>query len=320
MDQISPATSYKLLGVQIASNGNSMGQTEALKNKCMKFQETFSQLQLDCNDIDLGYKCVATPSLNYGLAASNIGKETLQNIQKQLHNTILPKLGYNRHFPRSICYASPEYGGLGISNLYVEQSIAHINSLLGNIRAKNALGNLIIILLESYIMQSGIVGSPLINLTQHSYVDSPWIDTIRNFLSENNSTIYIKELNTLSTIREKDQSIMELAINHNLSPSNIKQINNCRLYLQITSLAEMCNSEGTQLLPCAIHGHRDDNNNAILWQISTSTLKWPQQSYPPIKCWKIWKKFMQQLTKPGTCYILKKPLGHWKHNTHQYRN
>lgn len=28
---------------------------------------------------------------------------------------------------------------------------------------------------------------------------------------------------------------------------------------------------------------------------------------------------MQHNIKPGTCYLLKEPLGYWKHQTHQHR-
>eukprot|EP00957_Ditylum_brightwellii_P023087 1741681-Ditylum_brightwellii.AAC.1 len=60
---------------------------------------------------------------------------------KPFVNAILPKLGFNRHSPREIIYASHEYGGFHFSPLYIEQGYSAVKHLLGHIREATLVGN-----------------------------------------------------------------------------------------------------------------------------------------------------------------------------------
>ena len=47
----------------------------------------------------------------------------------------LPKMGYNRHTARAIVYGAEEHGGIGVENLYAEQSIEQIKALVDQVNA-----------------------------------------------------------------------------------------------------------------------------------------------------------------------------------------
>ncbi len=66
---------------------------------------------------------------------------------------------------------------------------------------------------------------------------------------------------------------MEVISDFGLTPTQLRQINACRMYLQVTTLAEITDHMGTKLLPQAISS--DDDNLQQLQSISYSLLTWP---------------------------------------------
>jgi hypothetical protein len=80
--------------------------------------------------------------------------------------------------PRAVVYASKLQGGLGLLDLYTEQGNSQNKLIITVLHSRLYLSNSIIILLESFQVAAGIIGSPLVNTTLISYVDSPWIQSV----------------------------------------------------------------------------------------------------------------------------------------------
>jgi hypothetical protein len=61
------------------------------------------------------------PTIKYGLSATIIQKKWLEKSQSPLIYEILPKIGYNRHVPRALAYATTAKGGIGLQYINSEQ-------------------------------------------------------------------------------------------------------------------------------------------------------------------------------------------------------
>jgi len=70
------------------------------------------------------------PKLAYPLTATNFTKEQCYEIMKQAFTSTLPAMGINQHFPQAIVHGPRSHQGLDIPNLFMEQLIAHIVTLL----------------------------------------------------------------------------------------------------------------------------------------------------------------------------------------------
>jgi len=112
---------------------------------------------------------------------------------------------------------------------------------------------------------------------------------------------------------------MEAFDNISLTTSQMEQINACRMYLQVTTVAEITDHTGHSLLPQAVlqkpahalHGLHD---------ISTSTLTWPRVHCPTKASWKLWTTTMCNLfTGSESTLRLNTPLGEWTSTYMQYR-
>jgi hypothetical protein len=219
--------------------------------------------------------------------------------------------------PRTIVYASKRYGGLGILDLYSEQGLCQAQLMITHLRSESYLYNTILILLESFQITAGILGSPVANLVPTPYVDAPWIQSLRTFLQQINGQIHIPHLSVLKKLRKYDRAIMETALQENLSKSELESINACRLFLQVTTFAEITNDRGDQLLSQVTSKDLPNYKTPKLRDISQSRLKWPPQHLPPVKAWRIWRRFLKsQVTSQ---YKLRCPLGTWFTNYDEHR-
>jgi len=90
---------------------------------------------------------------------------------------------------------------------------------------------------------------------------------------------------TIPALRHNDVFIMEDIEDLELSVPQLEQINACRMYMKVTTLAEITDHTGTTLLPQTLLKHPDQHPQG-LQAISTLTLEWPHIHCPSKASWK----------------------------------
>jgi hypothetical protein len=310
IDEIKTTEPYKLLGIQMAPADNQKGNIKMLKEKIEKMITLTKTANLPPAEMETCLHSIILPTLKYGQSAMSIPKITILEIQKPLINIILPKIGYNRHTPRALVYASKKYGGLAIPNLYTEQGIAQVKYIIGAMRNKCETTDLIRALMETYNITTGTLEQPFQNHNIVRYIDSNWINSIISFLLTINGKIIIYDYKGIQKLRTNDEAIMEAATKSFCTTDQLKAINNCRIYLQVVTFAEITNVEGTHILTEAMQGSYDNHGIPDIFKYSKSLANWPVVTRPPEKAWRIWKKWLRTKVFPKT-NILKKPLLGW---------
>jgi hypothetical protein len=191
-----------------------------------------------------------------------------------------------------------------------EQGLAHAIFTIKHIRANTDTAKAITILLESFMLTAGITTSPLQDLTEYPYVESVWIQTLRNFLQHTNITISTPSICCPNLLRENHQAHMVILLRKQLTTPQLRFINDSRLWLQVTTIAEITNITGTEILSSAFHGTTDTTSIPLLWHTSRSQLNWPRVPRPDKKAWNLWKKSLHLITA-GKTTKLRTSLGGW---------
>jgi hypothetical protein len=168
---LSPSDSYKLLGVNMALDGNCIDQAHLIQSKCNKLARAFTRCKLTPEETTQGYFSIFLPAVKYGLDATSIPTPLLQKAQSIASRIILPKLGYNRHLPLPIVYAPTHFGGIGLQDLSTEQGLMHTTFLISHLRANSDVAKTLIILLETYMLVAGTIRSPLQDTKECSYIN-----------------------------------------------------------------------------------------------------------------------------------------------------
>jgi hypothetical protein len=98
-------------------------------NKVVKF---IKLLSIPNAEMHTCLNAVIMAILKYSQSAMKLGKADLREIQQPITHAILPKLGYNRHTPRALVYATKQVGGLGMMNWYTEQELSQIKYIIAS--------------------------------------------------------------------------------------------------------------------------------------------------------------------------------------------
>jgi hypothetical protein len=300
-------------------NGDSRPQALALQCKCEQLASAFAGCHLSPADVTQGYQSILIPGLRYGMSATTITQKQLRKSQQIISKVILPKLGYNRHMPRQVVYAPKHFGGIGLLDLSVEQGLAQLLFLLRNLRTKTDVTETIHTLIESYMIRAGTTKSPFDDTSIQAHIHAPWIQSLQSFLAHTDITITTPDISCNVIIRNEDKTIMALATRFTNNTNHLHAINSCRIWLQVTTLAEITEDSGSSILRTAIMGEIDTNGLPKLWNISTSLSHWPHQPRPPKRSWKIWQKMLQHFTSHDST-TLKQALGQWNTNWNKQRN
>jgi hypothetical protein len=104
----------------------------------------------------MAYNVFYMPSLGYGTSATILSKRDCEEIQRQVVNAILPKMGIARTAPRSVVFGTAQYGGLGLTHLAALQGHTCLQYLLGHLRCGDATGCLMQMLLEYTQLECGL--------------------------------------------------------------------------------------------------------------------------------------------------------------------
>jgi hypothetical protein len=88
------------------------------------------------------------PAVAYPLVATHFQEKDLNKIENKALMSFLPKIGYNFNTPRAVVYGPTECGGIGIKNLFVEQSVKQINAYIQHTRLDSPLGKIMHITMD----------------------------------------------------------------------------------------------------------------------------------------------------------------------------
>jgi hypothetical protein len=159
---------------------------------------------------------------------------------------------------------------------------------------------LLIALLDTIHLESGI-GQPILeNCRALDYIKWGWIPQIRDFLWHINGRI-IGATKKPTTYREKDTYLMDATYIDQIPRRDKIYIHQCRIYLQVATMSDIASSDGSR-----IHKAWYEPDSI---KPSCSTVRWPRQALPNRTAWKAWTRFLDSFcTVDGK---LKMPVGKW---------
>ena len=98
-----------------------------------------------------------------------------------------------------------------------------------------------------------------------------------------------------------------------IGSTELRRLNQCRLYLQVTLLSEISSSaNGVTILSNYVRGNKHANRRSLL--------TWPRQERPPHKAWQEWnKRLSQTFCTSRTGFRLRQPTTHGPSRDHNIK-
>ena len=293
----------EMLGVFLAPDGNEKQALQSLVNKTTVWTNFIISGGLDWFSTWQALRTTIHKSICYSLPALTLTTKELEEISKPLHAVALPRSGYSRTFPKKVLYGPKSLQGLGLENLLTEQYVPKVKAIIDFMYKNATSGNIVKNNIEVVKLEAGIPG-PLFSyewdLTFLNGLKS-WVAETKHFCWKN-AILFAERGTHLKTKCEKDELIMDVFLKYgNYSVAELRLLNRCRMYLQVTTLSDITTGDGKFLADGALQGSES---------YQTDNYDWPYQQKPPRAEWNAWAGEVRRHFAPIKDR-LSTPLGKW---------
>ena len=309
-----PNQAERYVGVRISPNGQMETEFEFRMDQARNLGYKLARIFMTRPEATLAYQSRWLSVLGFFAPITYFTRLQSAKIQTPIYQALLPKMGYNRHIPLSIRYGPDKYGGIGLTHVYTEQVVKHIQFLVGTLRQKTELSDTMVIVLSNTQLSVGTMDLFLnVEKKKISYIDGrSRTMSLWKMSNEFNITYDIDRVWKPTPQREGELTLMDLFLANRISRDGLRIMNECRNYLQVIYVSDITSADGKTILKWAIHPPNDLQNR--------SNLRWRYQPRPDDDKWITWRDILMRTIGVTTDYEniwhLKKPLGKWIHMDH----
>ncbi len=299
----------RTLGVRLAPDGNNNAEYAHLREEAIQWRNHMATATLSRAAADFSIRQVLLPKLRYPLVATTFTEAQCQAIMQPVLQQSLPALGVNRNYPRAVAHGPVIYQGLNLPNLYSEQLITHITTLLKyGSQNEDPTGTLIRACGETMRLEAGVSG-PLFHISPNlsvcmtdTWMSQCWHRCVQRGIFINT------DIQDFALPRQRDRPLMEVFLETGYRDKELALLNRCRMHLRVIFLSDICNGQGTAL-------------EKQLWEGTTPAdhhpYSWPK-SHPPTPAeWAQWQRALTRSLNLGRAQQLPVPLGKWLPNITQ---
>lgn len=303
----------KGLGVHMNFMGTFRFHASSMRKKFDGLARSLRQSHLSPGLSRAFYNSCYLPAAKYSLPVISLKDADLHKAQSKITASSLNALGYNQHYPHVVAFAPQKVFGCGLSDLRIEQGLAHLQSLLDFIGTGHKVGNVMLISLRHLQLEAGVS----FDLFQYPHREIPhltdcWLLHLRNFCSSYDISLRIRSNRIPHSARENDSFLMDHAISLGLTRQELVDVNLVRTFLQVTTVSDIATA-------CGKHIHR------LSWkchQIPDRKSKFTFARQPQTSSGQrgLWRKLMRSLLghpiSTDTLH-LRQPLGSWLTESNQ---
>jgi hypothetical protein len=241
--------------------------------------------------------------MGYSLPVSHLSFEQLNKLQQPIVPVVLSMMGFCSNTSRMLTFLCSFYGGLDFRNFRLEQGIGQITFIFRHLHTPGQVHDLLNITI-SWAQYCAGVGYPIFLYPDRllPHLDGHWLVNIREFLATIDGSLKLIHTHIPPLSRTGDLFLMEKACDSGrFSPAHLRKLNYCRLYLNVTTLSDVCNTAGTRFAVGILEGIRS---------IQQSSSKGPsaKQELPSNPTWAIWRRLLHLI---GDKHLLHQTLGPW---------
>lgn len=306
MSFLSPFEAHKTLGHYKEPAGSQQEQFRRLRTKSDSCTEFLWQCQMTHEESWTFYYACYLPSIGYPLSCSSLTFKQLDRVQRKAMGIIVAKCGYNRNTKKEILYGPLCYGGANFRHLYVQQGASRSSyHFLEALASRDSGGKpfaMCVGLDTKYSRNFMVYVARCNNSPSTSRIKMVGITP--NILGYHSSSNRSRSPGILSKQREHDSYLMDHILQQSgqFTPSQIRRLNYCRLYLQAVTMSDITDISGNKLDVSIRQGMPSEKSSTTQWLRVN-------QDRPSDAIWKLWKKAnLIWSTVEGK---LLQPLGKW---------
>ena len=303
IDQMECSTAMKMLGVWSCPAGDDSAHLEKVVGEKMKtwIQRTRNG-HLPTSYAWKSYLWKLWPGLRYGLATLGTSLVDIEQALVRQQYELLPLLGVNRNIRRQWRTIPRAFGGVGLLNLTIEQTIGWINMFLQHYGLDSVLSRKFKVSLEILQLEIGCAGCPLDErFAQYGHLATPcWMKSLWERLDHYNFKLNVR-YPRLTIPREGDMFLVKLFYQEGVRGTRLRRLNRCRIHLKTLFLSDLVSANGKSFLA-------PDETRFSVYPQRPSSFVFPREEPTP-EDWSTWYSFWRSFTGAG--WALTRSLGRW---------
>ena len=306
--------SHKILGSHQCPHTNQSKQTQVLTKNCNSFARALCNSHLTRREAWIMYHGIYIPSAGYPLPLCYYKEDDLAKIQGPAHRAFMTACGYAKSTKYAICFGPDYYGGAGFWHLYDIEGIGQIQQFMKHWRTPGQAHSHMRIAVSWLQYFLGTSKSFLTDTTTKlPHLQSDWYGALRRYLAACGSYFELDNDFVPPLQREHDAYLMEIAMaSGKFTKAELVILNQCRIYLQVVTVSDICNAAGTKILPSFLKGKLHSNQSKANWH----PFRHPR---PSSRCWEKWTRLMRLIYPHSNTRALRQRLGKWLHHPSSLR-
>ena len=312
MKALSAYTLYKRLGTILGICKKQDDQFEVQLAKATRLTRA-----LACSNVSEKYACIHwnscfIASIAFPLEVYHLTNKQLHDLQNKYILTVLNKMGFPRTYAHAIVFGPTTYGGISSIDLRIEQGIMIVTEIMRTLRTLRHGQDILRIFLKTFQHASGLSLTLLEYPDQRApHLEGHYYVYLRQFLAEHKMNLRCECVDRPKLERENDIFLMDAVCarsKEELSDAKVRTINDCKYYLEVKCLSDICSADGHYIITSVWDGNRSVTQ-------SQSRLEEILQDQPGNKEWAEWRKLLRSLCHAGSNQLIKS-LGKWTTTIH----
>lgn len=295
----------RTLGARLCPAGSDKAELAHRIDHGKKLRQRLQKAPTNKEETRIGFG-MYRQAVEYVLPTTCFTQPECLKIQRTFLPTFLSKMGIRRSTAEAIRSGPLRFGGMDEPEVWTVQGSGHDKMLIGSLRKDDVVGQTLNVELDLLQLQAGVSWDVLSRPgeTVRHYVPACWAVHTWDFNDSCGITVARDAQPWLLPQRRHDKFIMEeIAALPNIKPLALKYAQRCRLYLGVTTLADISTSDGKALSNWALqHGTTNPRPTSLLY---------PNQILPNTTVWNIFTALLHQCFTDGTNGTLTQPMEQW---------
>jgi hypothetical protein len=237
-------TSHKSLGYQQSTTNQPKIQERWIRTKLHQMTAITRSAALNYKETQIYFKTIYHPRVQYVSHLSSLPPTMGEKITNQGIYHILPQMGYCSSTPDGISLGHKKYGGLGLTNVQIEEGARNLIIFKTGLEYQSPISNMIQITTKWWWLLLGTENSPFQFMpSEITYVKTNWFAQIHCFI-HNFDIIINMRFKNYPKLRQNDAYIMELVLQQGYTQKIVGNINQCCLFLHVLTLSDIVDVTG----------------------------------------------------------------------------
>lgn len=304
------------LGIQGRPDGKMHDEVLYLRDRVFAWSDGLRTGSIKKETAWYCFNATIMKTIEYPLLATTFSRQDIHQFMKPLLRAALNSFGVQKNLPRKLVYGTLKSRGLGIQDPFWTQLIQHLQVILRQAHRSTPTHML---LDENMDLVQMYVGSEInfweLPFEQYgSLAPNGWMKHTWESLSQTSLVIKGPPL-AFPRRRQRDMFLMDAFVDMNYDHDTLATLNECRLFLHATTLADICTADGKGVDTRAWLGQR-------IYSRRYDDSRWIKTCDPGPKYWACWQQAVRHtFLFPHQQHLrVRVPLGLWyKHSDTQWK-